>query len=232
MKTLVDRDALIFNPPMLGCVLFLPGFPGGGNKVYDRSPYGSHGTITGATWTRLKSGLWCLTFDGLDDKVEVSDANHLDIADAITDEAWVKLEYYASGTSMKIIFSKEGNYSGGLVEQNVASGSQVHPQYRLIIGSNPQYAHATTDISDSWTHLVGTYDGSYIRLFINGVLSAETTASGTIDPNNEPIHIGGGVTQRYAKGSIAILRKYNRALSAIEIQNLFGQEKHLFGVWQ
>jgi len=37
MKALLDRDALVFNPPMLGCVLFLSGFPGGGSRIYNRT---------------------------------------------------------------------------------------------------------------------------------------------------------------------------------------------------
>ena len=50
MKILLDKEDSIFNPPQLGCVLSLTGLPGGGNKTYDRSPYGNIGTIIGATW--------------------------------------------------------------------------------------------------------------------------------------------------------------------------------------
>ena len=72
MKTLLDRDIdeLIFDPPELGSVLYLTGLPCGGSKIYDRSPYGNHGTITGATWKRLPSGLWYLDLDALDDYVD------------------------------------------------------------------------------------------------------------------------------------------------------------------
>ena len=90
MKTLVDRDILVFEPPEPGCVLYLPGLPGGGGKIYDKSSYGNHGTITGAAWKRLPTGLWCLSFDGSDDYVNCGNSESLSIPDAITIKAWVK----------------------------------------------------------------------------------------------------------------------------------------------
>jgi len=48
MKALDDREDLVFSPPELGCVHYLPGLPGGGSKIHDRSPCGNIGTITGA----------------------------------------------------------------------------------------------------------------------------------------------------------------------------------------
>lgn len=44
-------------------------YPGSLSSIYDRAPYGNHGTIYGAVWTRLPSGLWVLDFDGSDDYV-------------------------------------------------------------------------------------------------------------------------------------------------------------------
>ena len=60
MQGLLERDKIVLNPPALGTVLFLSGLPGSGNRIYDRSPYGRLGVITGATWKRLPSGLWYL----------------------------------------------------------------------------------------------------------------------------------------------------------------------------
>ena len=53
MKTRLDKDELVFNPPELGCVLYLPGLPGGGSRIHDRSPYANNGTVAGATWRHL-----------------------------------------------------------------------------------------------------------------------------------------------------------------------------------
>lgn len=57
-------------------------------KIYDRSPYGNSGKITRATWVRLPSGLWCLSFCGQDDYVDCRNHSSLDITTSITVEAW------------------------------------------------------------------------------------------------------------------------------------------------
>ena len=75
--------------PPIGCVLDLPGLPGNGSYSYDRSPYGNHGTIIGAVWKRLPSGLWCLDFDGLDDNVNCGNASAFDITGSFS--AWIWL---------------------------------------------------------------------------------------------------------------------------------------------
>lgn len=54
-------------PPPAGSVLWLPGYPPLGSTIRDFSGNNNHGTITGATWSRLPSGLWVLNFDGADD---------------------------------------------------------------------------------------------------------------------------------------------------------------------
>jgi len=153
MKTLLDKEELVFNPPELGCVLSLPEFPGGGSRIYDRSPYGNIGTITGAGWQRLPGGLWCLSFDGTDDYVNCGNKSSLDITGAITLETWVKVtddtkqfpkiiakyetyELYLHAATMKV----RGTFytAGGVVDKY---GTQVLVQ-------------------DAWYYLVITYDST------------------------------------------------------------------------
>jgi hypothetical protein len=40
-----------------------------------------------------------------------------------------------------------------------------------------------------------------------------------------------GGNPRSLDGSVALPRIYNRVLTALEVQNHFNREKHLFGVW-
>ena len=53
-----------FPPPESGNVLYLPGYPAQGSTIQDFSGNGNNGAITGATWTRLSSGLWVLSICG------------------------------------------------------------------------------------------------------------------------------------------------------------------------
>ena len=73
-----------------------------------------------------------------------------------------------------------------------------------------------------WTHLAVTYDGTTLRLYVNGVLRSSTAASGGIAASTAPLRIGGNTVfsvpgTEYFAGLIDEVRIYNRALSAAEI---------------
>ena len=112
MRTLLDKEELVLNPPELGCVLSLSRFPGGGSKIHDRSPYGNHGTITGATWVRLPSGLWCLSFDGSDDYSKAVDTVLPSGAAARTLSAWVKASAASQTNARVIVYGAESSPYG------------------------------------------------------------------------------------------------------------------------
>jgi hypothetical protein len=70
-----------------------------------------------------------------------------------------------------------------------------------------------------WTHLAGTYDGSMLRFYINGVHVANRAQTGPIATSSGPLRIGGNsIWGEYFKGRIDEVRVYNRALSASAIQ--------------
>jgi len=63
------------------------------NKLYwlDRSRYCNHGTITGAIWQQLPSGVWAIKCDGSDDVVSVADAPSLNFGTGdFTVMLWVR----------------------------------------------------------------------------------------------------------------------------------------------
>jgi len=69
-----------------------------------------------------------------------------------------------------------------------------------------------------------------IKGYVNGVLVKEQALEGDIIAPTDSLTIShSGQT---FDGYIALVRMYNRALNALEIQKHFNREKHLFGVWQ
>lgn len=68
---------MLFDPPELGCVLALTELPSGGSKIHDSSPYGNVGTITMACWLTSPVGLYCLSFDGVDNYVDYGNPGSL-----------------------------------------------------------------------------------------------------------------------------------------------------------
>ena len=86
-------------------------------------------------------------------------------------------------------------------------------------------------VSGNWYHLVGTYDGANIKLYINAVLN-QTTASATTAAGNTG---GFRIMSRwdsadYWGGRVAVMRRYNRALSGAEISINYGAQKSRFGL--
>ncbi len=72
----------------------------------------------------------------------------------------------------------------------------------------------------AWTHLAATYDGTTLRLYVNGAQVAQLAVAGSIPTSNSPLRIGGNaIWGEWFNGLIDEVRVYNRALSAAEIQN-------------
>ena len=72
---------------------------------------------------------------------------------------------------------------------------------------------------NAWTHLAATYDGTTMRLYVNGVQVASRPQTGNIATSTNPLQIGGdSIYGQYWSGRIDEVRVYNRALSAAEIQ--------------
>lgn len=82
----------------------------------------------------------------------------------------------------------------------------------------------TTLANNTWGFIVGTWDGSAIRCYLNGVLQGATTNAGTLGSGiNRPIVIGNNNNNDGPSvGMIDDVRIYNRALSAEEIKQLYG----------
>jgi hypothetical protein len=53
-----------------------------------------------------------------------------------------------------------------------------------------------------WTHVAATYDGTDLRLYLNGALAAKTTARGTIVLGTGPILMGNDILGRHFQGAV------------------------------
>ena len=78
----------------------------------------------------------------------------------------------------------------------------------------------------SWRYVAVTYDGSFQKIYINGVEAASRAQTGTISVNINDLLIGqiqaGGQAFQGSLDDVAI---YNRALSANEILDIYNHQK-------
>lgn len=100
----------------------------------------------------------------------------------------------------------------------------------------------TTDgfvpVVGTWYHVVGTYDGTTLKQWINGVLDSAGTVSVTAFPTSEggPVRIArrwdypANDADQYFPGDIATVKIYNGVLSDAEIFDAWNGTRATYGV--
>jgi uncharacterized repeat protein (TIGR02543 family) len=187
---------------------------GYGTTVNDYSGFNNIGTLSNVTWTTSGKFGEALSFNGTNAWVTISDAPSLDLTTGLTLEAWI---FPTTTTGTRDIVIKEGNNVD--IYNLYARNWRGRPEVNVFVGGTNWVAEGTALAANVWTHVAGTYDGSVVRLFVNGVLVASTTVSGPIATSTGPLRIGGNsLWGEYFQGVIDNVRIYNHALTAAQIQ--------------
>jgi len=81
--------------------------------------------------------------------------------------------------------------------------SKTRNAYDLSINSSTLYAYindneVNTSIDETWRHVVLTYDGATLKLYVDGNLNASDSLAGAINTNNDVVNIGNIFLTRYA----------------------------------
>jgi predicted ribosomally synthesized peptide with SipW-like signal peptide len=185
-----------------------------GTVAYDSSGWGNNGAINGAGWTGGKYNP-ALSLDGLNDNIVVNDSDSLK-PEKVTLEAWVKRD----GTPGVYKYIAGKSYGGGWGSYHLYTGPSGG--LKFYIGHNGGYIaspDAGTGIWDnSWHHITGTYDGSIVKLYVDGAeIPGGTGATQDIAYNTENFYIGSYGNGYYFSGLVDEVRVYSRDLSAGEI---------------
>jgi len=187
-----------------------------GTWLNDASGNGNDGAIAGATWTASGKFGGALSFDGINDWVTITDSDSLDLTNGMTLEAWVKP---TSSAAWRSVILKET--TGGLAYSAYSHNDRNRPAGYVHIGGSDVSAAGTASLPlNSWSHLAVTYNGSVLRIYVNGAQKASRSVGGALTASAGPLRLGGNsVWGEYFAGLIDEIRIYNRALSATEIQS-------------
>jgi len=164
--------------------------------------------------------------------VAVADAASLRPAQ-LTVEAWVYKDPALPNWGGVLMKSSDSSWSDGYGLSNYTDG-RIH-----FFVNNYSANEVSADLADNtWTHVAGTYDGSTLKLYVNGVLAASKDYVATINHSTQPLRIGAGAGGSYPwRGQIDEVRVWDVARSAQEIathyqQGLQGNEAALAGYWR
>jgi hypothetical protein len=187
-----------------------------GTTAADASGRGNAGTLDGPTWSTAGKFGGALSFDGVNDWVTIPDANVLDLTTGMTMEAWVRPS--AIGSLWRCVMLKE--QPADLIYALYAGDSRGHAATDVFTSADIGLSGTATTALNTWTHLAATYDGSTLRLYVNGVQAASRAVTGSIRASTGVLRIGGDSSwsDEWFSGLIDEVRLYNRALSATEIQ--------------
>ena len=105
----------------------------------------------------------------------------------------------------------------------ITSSGKLSGGFETSSGSNKYVTSSNSYVNGQWQHGVVTFDGSIVRLYVNGIQVASTATTSLPDTNgNQPLRIGANSLSLgdIFKGDIDEVGVWSKALSSSEIANL------------
>ncbi|MDA8142164.1 MAG: fibronectin type III domain-containing protein [Desulfobacteraceae bacterium] len=191
----------------------------------DLSPYANHGIPHGdiaLVADRFGNENSAYGFDGVNDYINLGHPTQLNFPGRshFTFSAWVKFN------EPGLILNKYNSVIAGQYQFSVNENNYLS----LLREVWPFSVQGTTRLlAGTWYHFCASYDGSSMRLYVNGNEEIRQD-SGTVSDiaNGTDVFIGArlnrGVVDSFFNGAIDDLRIYNRSLTGPEIETLYSYE--------
>ena len=169
-----------------------------------------------------------LTFNGVNDYVNCGQDASLLFVNPMSIAAWVKINNYPTNESVGYTIASNYNnsaYNGFIF--SIAGGDGAYPMLRVHDPGPPQvYDEAKSDETleiGQWYHIVGTVDGTTIKIYVNGVLKDSCICPPTFSGGNAPFSIGNtwSLSGFHLDGDIDDVRFYGLTLTIDEIADIY-----------
>ena len=208
----------IYNGGVPGNLNDLPTPPNQWYRCGDNSTYQTPQILMPEDTNKDKVSNYSLTFDGVDDYVDIGNPTELQITGNLTLSAWVKRD--STSTSNNYMIIGKDNVTTGIRAYSLVRNSSTGKAQLNIWKSNVLYnVQSTTTINnDQWYHIMGVNDGSDLKIYVNGVLeNTNVGGGGTIDNATIDFEIGrrqAFTNEGYWNGSIDEVAVWNSDQSA------------------
>ena len=209
-----------------GMVLLHPDFEATGTVAQDISLYHNNGIFLAAgepTWVQLISGVWVLSFDGVNDKVSIGNPVSLRLSAPITVSLWCNPTAAHGGNNHYLLSKGDALTDGYHILLRDDNTWTAFFGTATVVGPAP--------IVGTWKNLVITDNGAALIFYVNGAFFA-TAAGAPVVNATKSLLLG-----KYSSGDNLPFqgyegerRIYPRALPADEIALLFIQSKGDYGL--
>jgi hypothetical protein len=189
-----------------------------GTKAADRMAGNLHGTLTAMVPTWVSSGQLggAISFSGeAGQSVTVPNNTRLNPPTAVSFSLWLNPVDWDGGRYILQKGNSEHQYrlrADGVLAWEIAG-----------IGR----AEAALPPVNIWSHVVVTYDGAAMNIYVNGQQVATRAASGALPVSTDPLYFGtrtpSANPSEHYNGLLDDVRMYSRALSATEVSALMLQ---------
>jgi len=192
-----------------------------GANAADASGNGHEATLIGKPQWRPSQGI----IDGAllmnRTHAEIEQEAPFDVTDAITLSLWTRVDRLDKW--WQAILTK-GDSAWRLHRAGDKDTVEFHCDSLISVQRAQACVEGRDSITDGqWHHIVATYDGREVALYIDGQLHASCQAQGHLATNDYPVVIGDNAERpgRYWDGWIDDVRIYSYALSEAEILDLY-----------
>lgn len=139
----------------------------------------------------------------------------------VTLSAWIRIE--ALNGEQKIL-AKWSDVGGAKHQYLLSITSLDKAQLAITAGGQSIVIATTTSVAGIWCHVAGTYDGSDMRIYLEGVEENSISKTGNFASTTAPVRIGAGSggsgTEEPFDGDIGHCAIWNVGLTAGEIKSL------------
>ena len=192
---------------------------GQGDVAGDTTGHHRDAQLRGATWAEQGGG-FAVALDGQGQYVDGPSPKGLGITGPVSVEAWVKP-------------IRKGHGESHLLGSGMSSFVLTYYNAELCywyIGSGGNNVRGQLALGQ-WNHVVGTFDGTTISLWVNGRLAGSRASKITEYPVGDLFHMGSSGKEAGSRftGGIDHVRVYNRPLSGREVVAHFKREAAEYG---
>lgn len=199
-------------------ILDLPLDEGSGAIANDYSANNNSASINNANWV---NGFFdsALEFNGVNSYLAINNSPSLN-PEEITIAAWLRWD----------IDPELGANWASIVNKNVDSQYRLHHnrlntrfEFAIRTGNGNRWVESlSSPVQGVWYYLVGTYDGSQLKIYVNGQLENTNNHQAAILSSTSWLAIGRRTSgDRSFEGLIDKVQIYNRALNDDEILDLY-----------